>query len=92
MDWRWGEVYEEALKAQRPEEYHRLKASGELQQVLDTAGRRGSELWNQRFSYLRRQNPGPRSHLELAQHLNVLASMAREYVAEELLSPLASLE
>jgi hypothetical protein len=75
----------ESLEESRPEEYRRLKASGQLRVVAEEAAQRADDQHHTLLSQLRRQDPGPASSLLQAQHLNTLSQQAREIVLDELM-------
>lgn len=81
----YGHAFLRSLEENRPEEYRLLERSGRLQAEAEEVDRRANEQFQDTLAQLRKANPGPRSSLEQAQHLNGLANQARELVLDEVL-------
>lgn len=81
----FGQAFLSSLEENRPQEYQRLKASGELARLASDVDERANDQYWNLVAELRKQSPGPEGALAQAQHLNVLANQARELVLDEVL-------
>ena len=76
--------YEESLRDGKPTLYRWLLENGELSSHLDEVSQAAEKEFDAIFAALRFKSE-PTSYLEKAQHLETLASQAREMVMDALL-------
>ena len=81
----FGRAYEHSMRDGNRELYRQLQADGVLTEHLVEIDNAAQLEFESTFAALRRQHSAPSSFLERVQHLNALASYARELVLNDLL-------
>src|SRR2546427_349293 len=86
---RFGRVFLESLRENRPEEFKALEEKGELAASAEQVEERAQEQYQDLLSQLQKQPPPPKdaSYPQRVQHASVLAQQARELVLYEVVVP-----
>lgn len=74
-----------SLEAARPEEYRRLRDSGELDAMAEQVGERASIQFDSLMRHFQQTEGLPETHLERAQALDGMRSRAEDLLMDELL-------
>lgn len=82
---RFGQAFLRSLEQNRPEEYARLKAGGDLDSLAAQVDARAQSQYEHLVAELQRTNPLPTEYAARASALMALQSQAEELVMDEVL-------